>query len=78
MWLDSDSSGYPNEAVKNITCPLLIVRGDDDHIFTREFAFELSKLVKSSTLLNIPFAGHAAFLDQEKIFNIILNRFLQG
>jgi pimeloyl-ACP methyl ester carboxylesterase len=77
MWLDSDSSGYPNEAVKNIACPLLIVRGDNDHLIPREVVFELSGLVKSSTLLNIPFAGHAAHLDQEKIFNFVLNRFLQ-
>jgi hypothetical protein len=26
MWLDSDSSGYPNEAVQNLLCPLLIVK----------------------------------------------------
>jgi len=78
MWLDSDSSGYPNEAVKNIACPLLILRGDDDHLIPREFVFELSELVKRSMLLNIPFAGHAAFLDQEEIFNLTLNRFLQG
>ncbi|HEY7184712.1 MAG TPA: alpha/beta hydrolase [Blastocatellia bacterium] len=77
MWLDSDSSGYPNEAVKNITCPLLIVRGDNDHIVSREAVFELSELAPRSTLLNIPFAGHAAFLDQEEIFNLTLNRFLQ-
>ena len=77
MWLDSDSSGYPNETVKNIACPLLTVRGDDDHLIPREFVFELCELVKNSTLLNIPFAGHAAFLDQKEIFNLTLNRFLQ-
>lgn len=77
MWLDANSSGYPDEAVKNISCPLLIVRGDDDHLLSREAVVELSALVKTSKLLNIPFAGHAAFADQEEIFMIGLNEFLQ-
>lgn len=75
MWLDANSSGYPNEAAANIACPLLIVRGDDDHLISRETVFELSRLVKSSRLLNIPFAGHAVFEEQKEIFMIILNEF---
>jgi pimeloyl-ACP methyl ester carboxylesterase len=76
MWLDSNSSGYPNEAVKNISCPLLIVRGDDDHLLSREAVVELSGFVKNSRLLNIPFAGHVAFEEQKEIFMISLNEFL--
>ncbi len=76
MWLDPNSSGYPNEAVKNISCPLLIVRGDDDHLISRETVFELSAIVKHPRLLNIPFAGHAAFEEQKETFMIILNEFL--
>jgi pimeloyl-ACP methyl ester carboxylesterase len=76
MWLDSESSGYPNEAVKNIFCPLLIVRGDDDHLLSREAVVELSGLVKHSSLLNIPFAGHVVFNDQKDIFTTSLNQFL--
>lgn len=68
MWLDSGSSGCPNEDVKNITCPLLIVRGDDDHLISRGVSFELSKLVENSMLLNIPFAGHVAFMIRWKYF----------
>ena len=76
MWLDSTSSGYPNEAVKNISCPLLIVRGDNDHLLSKEAVIELSGLISNSSLLNIPFAGHAAFEDQKEIFMISLNEFL--
>jgi pimeloyl-ACP methyl ester carboxylesterase len=76
LWLDSSSFGYPNEAVENISCPLLIVRGDDDHLLSREAVVELSGLVKRSTLLNIPFAGHVVFEDQKEIFAAILNQFL--
>lgn len=76
MWLDSNSSGYPNDAVQNISCPLLIARGDDDHLISRDTVFELSAIVKNSRLLNIPFAGHAAFDDQKEVFLTILNKFL--
>jgi len=78
MWLDSNSSGYPNEVVKNISCPLLIVRGDDDHLLSREAVVELSGFVKNSRLLNIVFAGHAAIEEQKEIFMISLNEFLKG
>lgn len=77
MWLDANSSGYPNQAVKNISCPLLIVRGDDDHLISRETVFELSEIVKGARLLNIPFAGHAAFEEQKEIFMISLNEFFK-
>jgi pimeloyl-ACP methyl ester carboxylesterase len=77
MWLDPRSSGYPNEAVRNISCPLLIVRGDDDHLLSREAVVEVSGLVQNSRLLNIPFAGHVAFDDQKEIFMISLNDFLK-
>lgn len=77
MWLDTNPSGHPNEAVKDISCPLLIVRGDDDHLVSRETVCELSGIVKNSRLLNIPFAGHVAFEEQKEIFMISLNDFLK-
>ena len=76
MWLDPNASGHPNEAVKDISCPLLIVRGDEDHLLSREAVIELSRLVRGSMLLNIPFAGHMAFQDQKTIFAGILDEFL--
>lgn len=77
MWLDATPSGYPNETVKNISCPLLIVRGDEDHLFSRYAAVELSEHIKHAHLLNIPFAGHVAFEDQKEIFMLSLNQFLK-
>jgi pimeloyl-ACP methyl ester carboxylesterase len=77
MWLDATTSGYPNDNVKNICCPLLIVRGDDDHLISREAVVELSRLVENSRLLNIPFSGHVAFEDQEEIFMLSLSEFLK-
>ena len=77
MWLDSASSGYPNEAVKNISSSLLIVHGDNDHLISKEAVVELSELVKGSSLFNIPFAGHDAFVSQKEIFMLGLNEFLE-
>lgn len=77
MWLDSSSSGFPNEAVTSISCPLLIVRGDDDHLVSRDTVFALANLVQTSQLLNIPFAGHVAFEQQQEVFMIILKQFLR-
>lgn len=77
MWLDSSASGFPNENVQNISCPLLIVRGDEDHLCSRKTVFELSEAVEHSSLLNIPFAGHVVFDDQREIFMKILNEFLK-
>ena len=76
MWLDNGESGYPNGSVKDISCPLLIVRGDDDHLVSARSLTELSELVEHSTLLNIPFAGHVVFNDQPEIFMMSLNKFL--
>ena len=77
LWLDPNSSGYPNDAIKNISFPLLIVRGDDDHLISKKTVFELSEIVENAHLLNIPFAGHAAFIEQKKIFMLSLNEFLK-
>jgi pimeloyl-ACP methyl ester carboxylesterase len=77
MWLDSDSSGYINEKVKNISCPLLIIRGDQDHLLSRKAVVELADLVENSNLLNIPFAGHVAFESHKELFMKSVNEFLK-
>lgn len=76
MWMDSSASGYPNQAVSNISCPLLIVRGDDDHLVPLKDVVELRGLVEGACLLNISFAGHVAHEDQKDIFLISLKQFL--
>ncbi len=78
MWLDKRTSGHPNEHVDKITCPLLIVRGDKDHLTSRRSHSDLADLVKGSMYLNIPFAGHVPYLDQPDIFSIALKQFLNS
>ena len=64
MWLDPSSSGYPNQAARRICCPLLIIRGANDHLFAKEDAAELEQIVNGSKLETIPNAGHEAHKDQ--------------
>jgi len=77
MWLDAEDSGYLNDNITSITCPFLIVRGDGDHLLSKGSVVELSALISGSSLLNIPFAGHAAYLEQREIFMLIFNQFMK-
>lgn len=76
LWLNQTTTGFPNENVNKISCPTLIVRGDKDHLFSRESVFEVAGLIDNSVLLNIPFAGHLAYEDQLELFLKILKQFL--
>lgn len=76
MWLDSTETGYPNENIERIDCPLMLIRGDKDHLFGLKEMVELSKWQKDAALFNIPFAGHAAFVDQGELFTLGLKQFL--
>ncbi|MGQ3671847.1 alpha/beta fold hydrolase [Xanthobacter sp. TB0136] len=64
LWLNDGPEGYPGESVRNITCPLLIVRGDEDPFVSRINAAELADRVPGAHLLNLPFCGHSVQDDQ--------------
>lgn len=74
MWLDSD--GYPGKMVENIKGNVLIVRGDEDRLFSRQEAFELAQRIKLSVLENIAFAGHAAHEDRPDVLLSSIHKFL--
>ena len=76
MWLDRNASGYPGEGVREIDCPTLIARGDDDHLFSLKEAVELRSMVKGAKLLNLSSAGHVAFSDRTQAFLDCLAAFL--
>jgi pimeloyl-ACP methyl ester carboxylesterase len=78
MWLDSTATGYPNQTVSQIDCPTLLIRGDQDHLFSRESVVELAGKIKNSALFNVPFAGHVAFEDQPELFKTALAQFLKA
>lgn len=76
MWLDPGDTGHPNEAVRNITAPLLIIRGDKDHLASAEDAIELSRIVKTAHLFIVPFAAHDAFNQQAQVIGKLVAKFL--
>lgn len=63
MWLGLGETAYPGEAVRSISCPLLVVRGDDDFLVSRQHALELAEQVEGARLLNLPFASHTVLED---------------
>jgi pimeloyl-ACP methyl ester carboxylesterase len=77
MWIDKTQAGYPYTNIAEIKAPTLIIRGNDDKMFPLESAVELTKRIKNSSLLNIPFAPHKAFKKYPRIFETITKEFLQ-
>jgi len=75
MWLDPGVTGYPNNNVGKIMSPILIIRGDNDPLIGLKDILELKEAVKNSSVLNIPFAGHAVFDSQKEIIKIGLSGF---
>ena len=77
LWKDERDCSYPNEKVKSINCPTLLIKGEKDHLFSKESIMKLSSIIKDSTLLIIPNAGHEAYIDQPNIVKTTLSKFLQ-
>ena len=76
MGLDSSSSGYPAEKVNNIDGDVLIMRGDEDRLFSRQEAVDLANRINRSALENIAFADHAAHEDRPDAVLSSIDRFL--
>jgi pimeloyl-ACP methyl ester carboxylesterase len=75
-WLDAGPEGYPNETVRSITAPTLIIRGDQDRLFAMREAVEVRSRIAGAAFMNIPFAGHAAHDEGKELFIMAVNRFL--
>lgn len=78
LWTDVTPTGYPDDAVQSIQSPILIMRGDNDPFISIEEATELQSRIPGSGFLNIPFAGHAAFIDSPDVFSAVINSFLNS
>jgi pimeloyl-ACP methyl ester carboxylesterase len=76
MWLDRSETGYPADSVKNISSPLLIIRGDEDHLVTLQSLVDLRGMVTDAKFLNLPFASHVTFADQKDIVMGTIRQFL--
>ena len=77
MWLDTDLSGHANEAVSKFAAPLLIIRGDKDHLSQLKDVAELAGIVKNSSVFVVPFAEHDTFNQQPDLIIEILKQFFK-
>lgn len=78
MWLGRDETAYPGTLVRRITCPLLVIHGDEDFLVSRQQAFELAEQVAGAHLLNLPFATHTVLEDQPEDVLSALGAFISG
>ncbi|MDO5633070.1 MAG: alpha/beta hydrolase [Paracoccus sp. (in: a-proteobacteria)] len=78
MWLGTGDDAYPGDLVRAITCPLLVVHGDDDFLVSRRQAFDLAEQVPGARLLNLPFASHTVAEDQPEDLLPALRQFIAG
>ncbi|WP_370257852.1 alpha/beta fold hydrolase [Marinobacter nauticus] len=76
VWLDTTESGYPGCLVERIKCPSLIMRGDDDFLFSLTEAAALKNNIPNASFANIPFAQHAAHREVPMLVGSILRQFL--
>ena len=58
MWKDTSSSGYPGEKVKEITCPVVIIHGEQDHLYSKADAEECASKIKNSKFVELKDLGH--------------------
>lgn len=75
MWRDLGPNGYPGHLMGWIDCDLLAVRGDLDPLTSLESLARLRQVKAEASLLNIPFADHAAFDDAPEILLPAIGRF---
>ncbi|MFM2480703.1 alpha/beta fold hydrolase [Celerinatantimonas sp. YJH-8] len=75
MWLDESTQGYPGGKIQDISCPLLVCRGDQDPLLGRQPVYEIAERLEQAQLFNLPGAKHMAFADQAAIFRSVLGQF---
>lgn len=76
LWTDLGPAGYPRDAISEIACPTLILRGDGDFLLSLSEAAEARARIPGASFGNIPFAGHAALEDRPEIIGRIVHDFL--
>ncbi|WP_409306445.1 alpha/beta fold hydrolase [Pectobacterium sp. B1J-3] len=76
LWTDTATSGYPGQQIRQITAPLLLIRGDHDHLLSLEEVSALRQQLPQTHFFNIPFAEHEVHKDAPELFLKVVNDFL--
>ncbi|MFX1452592.1 MAG: alpha/beta fold hydrolase [Promethearchaeota archaeon] len=75
VWLNPEE--FPNEKVKNISLPVLIVHGDHDVIPVEE-GLEIHHLIPNSSLAIAPNSDHSFPIENFKLFYNLIIDFIQN
>lgn len=78
LWTDTSTTGYPGQRVQQIKAPTLLIRGDEDHLFSLREAAELQQQLEGAKVLNLPFAGHDVHASHPDLFLSVVNAFLRS
>jgi esterase len=86
IWKRHQASGLPRltpaeiearwQILRSINCPTLIVRGDQSLVFEAAVAAEMSRVMASASLIEIPGAGHYVHRDNPAAFDGVVLEFL--
>ncbi|ASP38483.1 oxidoreductase [Bacterioplanes sanyensis] len=76
MWLDG--SGYPQQQVQNIVCPVLLMRGDEDFLLSLAETIALQQQLADACIANIPMASHALLQEQPTVAVTLIRQFLEN
>lgn len=76
LWTDTRTTGYPGKTVEQIQAPTLLIRGDEDHLFSLHEAAMLQQQIEGAKVLNLPFAGHDVHASHPDLFLSVVNAFL--
>ena len=76
LWTSGKTSYYPDKAVMQIKAPCLLVRGEEDHLFSEMEMAKLNALIKGSQTASIVMAAHEAYQDNPFVFTQKIKPFL--
>jgi len=63
------------QIMRDIACPVLIVRGAGSAMLTRQVAERMMKTLRHGRLATVPLAGHGVMMDNPREFNEIVGKF---
>ncbi|WP_299142884.1 alpha/beta fold hydrolase [uncultured Vibrio sp.] len=78
VWLDTTETGYPSELVEKINCPTLVMRGDNDFLFSLDEAVAIKSKISGCSLANIPLTEHSSHQESPELVGEILKQFISN
>jgi pimeloyl-ACP methyl ester carboxylesterase len=72
----ADLAHESRDRLGQITCPTLVIHGDEDLITLPRYNRTVADMVPGATLATVPAAGHLSWLERPDEINALLDRFL--